>query len=263
MKQLILAFQDLALALRHYRIWTQLAWVEIKQRYRRSVIGPWWISISMLIFILVMGEIFGRIFKEGLDEYIPFFTTGFLLWTFISASIIESTDLTRVNESFIKQIKMPFNLYLLKHLTRHTLFLAHNFVVYLLVMIYFHINPGLTALWAIPGFILFFINMYWICLLTTLLSARYRDVIPMITSCVQVAFFVTPISWMPKLLPPHSILMRLNPFVYFIGAIRNPLLGSTPNLNTWVYDIGTAIIGLTFTFLIFAYVRKRIPFWVD
>lgn len=217
----------------------------------------------MLIFILAMGEVFSRLFKQGLSEYVPFFTTGFLFWVFISTNITEATELTRVSESFIKQVKMPFNLYVLKHLTRHTIFLAHNMVVYLLVLLYFHYNPGWTALLAIPGFLLLLVNMYWICMLVTLLSTRYRDVIPMISSCVQIAFFITPISWMPKLLPPHSLIMKFNPLVYFLGAIRNPLLGTLPTLHTWIYDASVAVAGSCITFIIFACVRKNIPFWVD
>lgn len=263
MKKFKLALQDFLLALRHHRIWFDLARAEVKQRYRRSVLGPWWISISMLIFILAMGAVFSRLFHQGLNEYVPFFTAGFLFWVFISTSIIEATEICRTNESFIKQIRLPFNLYIFKHLTRHTMYLAHNFVVYILVMLYFHENPGWVGLLAIPGFLLLFINMYWICLLVALLSARYRDTIPLIQSCVQIAFFLTPISWMPRLMGPHSIILKINPLVYFLGAIRNPLLGTPPTLHTWLFNIGFACIGLTLTWCVFSFARPRIPFWVD
>jgi len=258
-----LALQDFFDALLHYRIWWQLAWVEVKQRYRRSVLGPWWISISMLIFIIAMGAVFSRLFKESLADYVPFFTSGFLTWMFISTGITEGALIFKESESFIKQVRLPFNLYIFKHLTRHGIYLAHNFVVYILVMLYFRENPGWTALWAIPGFILLFINMYWICLLVTLLSTRYRDTIPMISSFVQIAFFVTPISWMPKLMGAHSWILKVNPLVYFLGAIRNPLTGAHVTLHTWLFNIGFACIGLFVTFIVFAYSRSRIAFWVD
>ncbi len=263
MRKIQLAFRDFLETLLHYRIWLHLSWAEVKQRYRRSIIGPWWISLSMLIFILAMGAVFSRLFHQGLSEYIPFFTAGFLFWMFISNCINEATGVSQSNATFIKQVRLPFNLYVFKHISRHVIFLAHNFVVYVLVMIYFRHNPGWVALLAIPGFLLLLINMYWISMLVVLLSARFRDVIPLVASCVQIAFFITPISWMPKLLNPHSFIMKLNPLVYFLGAIRNPLLGTPPSLHTWMYNIGAAGFGMVFTFLVFSRVRARIPFWVD
>src|SRR5271155_1447182 len=97
-----LAFQDLKRSLLQHRVWLHLGWVEVKQRYRRSVIGPWWISLSMLIFILMMGIVFSRLFHQSLSEYIPFFTAGFLIWSFISASVGEAPDIFKVNAPFIK-----------------------------------------------------------------------------------------------------------------------------------------------------------------
>jgi lipopolysaccharide transport system permease protein len=263
MIQLRSAILDFFSAVRHYRIWFELARIEVRQRYRRSVLGPWWISLSMLIFILAMGAVFSRVFHQGLAEYIPFFTAGFLAWSLISMSLNEATEIFRANESFIKQVRLPLNLYILKHLTRHFLYFCHNFFVYIIIMLYFHLNPGWTVLWAIPGFLLLFLNLYWLCLLVALLSTRYRDMAPLVASCIQIAFFVTPISWMPKLIGIHSWLLKLNPLVYFIGAIRNPLTGQAVSLHTWGYDIATAVVGCALTFLIFACVRSRVPFWVD
>ncbi len=262
-KQITLALQDFCAAAKHHRIWLELSKVEVKQRYRRSVIGPWWISLSLLIFIVAMGEVYSRIFHEGLASYIPFFTAGFLMWTFISTTINESIEVFKNNASFIKQVRLPFNLYTFKHLSRQIIFLGHNLVVYVLVMLFFKINPGWNILWFIPGFLLLLVNVYWISLLITLLSTRYRDTGPLINSCIQIAFFVTPISWMPKLIGEHSWIMKVNPFVYFLGATRNPLLGTMPTLHTWMYNIVAACGGLVFTLLIFAYSRRKIPFWVD
>jgi ABC-type polysaccharide/polyol phosphate export permease len=36
-------------------IWNMLAWQDIKQRYRRSVIGPFWLTISTAIMVFSLG----------------------------------------------------------------------------------------------------------------------------------------------------------------------------------------------------------------
>jgi lipopolysaccharide transport system permease protein len=263
MSLLTLAIQDFKRAIFQHRVWLHLGWVEVKQRYRRSVLGPWWISLSMLIFILMMGVVFSRLFHQSLSEYIPFFTAGFLFWTFISSSVVEGADIFKSNSGFIKQINLPFSLYIFKHLVRQIIFLMHNFVVYLLVCAFFKFNPGIAVLWEIPGFILFVINVYWICFLVAMMCARYRDIVPMINSFVQIAFFITPISWMPRLLDQNPSLLKLNPLVYLLDIVRAPLLGSVPANMSWIVCTSMAIIGCCICFIWFSIVRSRIAFWVD
>ncbi len=263
MSSMGMAFKDFIQSASQYQAWLSLGLLEVKQRYRRSVLGPWWITISMCIFIAAMGKIFSRLFAQNLAEYIPFFTAGFLIWSFISTSINEATDILKSNNGFIKQIKLPYNLYMLKFFTRNLIVLAHNFVVYFLVIIYFKINPGWNVLFAIPGMILLTINLYWICFLVTLISTRFRDMIPIINTCLQILFFITPISWTPKLLGENSIIIKLNPFVYFLDIVRQPLLGFMPSSSTWLVTCLMAFFGLILTFKVFSRTRSYIPFWID
>jgi len=263
MTRLRIALQDIKRGIQQYRVWTHLGWVEVKQRYRRSVIGPWWISLSMLIFILMMGIVFSRLFHQRLDEYVPFFTAGFLFWTFISNSVVEATDVFRGNGGYIKQINLPFSLYVFKHLVRQGIFLLHNFVIYVLVCVYFGVNPGIAALWAIPGFLLLALNVYWICFLVGMICVRFRDMVPMISSCVQIAFFVTPISWMPRLLDKNPAILKYNPLVYFLEIVRAPLLGEIPSMLSWMVNLNMALVGCFISLLVFSFARSRIAFWVD
>ena len=257
------AIHDIKKGALQYRAWFYLGWVEVKQRYRRSVIGPWWISLSMLIFILAMGIVFSRLFQQNLNEYIPFFTAGFLFWSFISSSVLEAAEIFKSNGAFIKQIHLPFNLYVFKHLVRQIIILLHNLVIYLLVCLFFKLNPGPNIFWIIPGFLLLVLNIYWVSFLLAMLCARFRDMIPIISSCVQIACFVTPISWTPKLFDPHSCILKLNPLVYLIDIVRAPLLGQLPAIASWYVNFSMFVIGFLITFILFSKVRTRIVFWVD
>ena len=210
-----MAIKDFQDSLSQHRVWLHLGWVEVKQRYRRSVIGPWWITLSMLIFILMLGLVFSRLFHQRLEEYLPFFTAGYLFWTFISSSILESAEIFRANAGFIKQIRLPFHLYVFKHLVKQVILLAHNAVVYLLVCAFFKFNPGFLFLLVLPGFLLLLVNVYWMSFLIAMICSRYRDMVPIISSCVQIAFFVTPISWMPRLLDQNPALLKYNRFCLY------------------------------------------------
>ncbi len=254
---------DLKQGLQQYRVWLHLGWVEVKQRYRRSVLGPWWISLSMLIFVAMMGVVFSRLFHQRLAEYVPFFTAGFLFWTFISGSITEAAEIFKSNGGFIRQISLPFHLYVFKHLVRHAIFLMHNAVVYLLVCVFFWVNPGVAFFLVFPGLVLLLINVYWVCFLIALACARFRDMVPIITSCVQIAFFVTPISWMPRLLDDNPALLRWNPLAYLLDIVRSPLLGEFPSAMSVRISMAMAVVGTAVCLVVFSQVRNRIAYWVD
>jgi lipopolysaccharide transport system permease protein len=263
MRLLRLALQDLRKGLFQHRVWMHLGWIEVKRRYRRSIIGPWWISLSMLIFIIMMGIVFSRLFRQRLDEYIPFFTAGFLFWSFISSSVIEAAEIFRSSGGYIKQINLPYSIYVFKHLVRQVICLLHHLVIYLLVCVFFKLNPGFTVLLVFPGFLLLVINIYWICFLVAMICARFGDMVPIITSCVQIAFFVTPISWMPKLLDQNPCILKYNPLVYLLEIVRSPLLGEFPSAMSWTMNIGIALVGCVSSLIIFSVARSRIAFWVD
>lgn len=263
MRLINLALRDFKLGISLYRVWTHLGWVEVKQRYRRSVIGPWWISLSMLIFILMMGIVFSRLFKQSLSEYIPFFTAGFLFWTFISSSTIEAAEIFKSNGGFIQQTNLPFSLYVLKHLVRQVICLMHNAAVYLLVCLFFGINPGKVSFLVFPGFLLLLINVFWVCFLLAIICARFRDMVPIISSCVQIAFFITPISWTPRLMDQNPAILKYNPLVYLLDIVRSPLLGTYPSMTSFIVTSVMAIIGISLAFSLFCKVRTRIAYWVD
>jgi ABC-type polysaccharide/polyol phosphate export permease len=48
--------------LANWQLWSMLGWNDIHQRYRRSALGPFWITISMAIFIVLLGFIYSKLF---------------------------------------------------------------------------------------------------------------------------------------------------------------------------------------------------------
>lgn len=263
MSPILSAVKDLTDAITQHRVWTHLGWLDVKQRYRRSIIGPWWISLSMFIFVLMMGIVFSKLFQQNLDQYMPFFAAGYLFWIFISSSISEAVDIFKSNSGFIKQINLPYNLYIFKHLVRHSIILMHNFFVYLIICAFFKINPTWDFFLVFPGFFVLLINVYWISFLIAIVCVRFGDMGPIINSCVQIAFFITPVTWMPKLINPDSYILKLNPFVYLLDIVRSPLLGHSPAANSWLLSLGLALIGCLCSLSVFLKVRPRIALWVD
>ena len=257
-----LAVRDLLDGFRQWWMWSTMAWQDILQRYRGSVLGPFWLTLSMMIMIVALGILYSKLFKIELDSYLPFLCLGMITWTLISSIILDGCNSLITAENIIKQIKIPFSVHVYRVLSRNVIIAGHNAIVYVIVMLYFGIGVGAKTLLVVPALLLIIINGAWIVLLFGMICARFRDVPQIVASLVQVVFFVSPIIWRPELLGEHQWMARLNPFFAQIDIVRESLLNHSPALSSWGMALATAVVGWTMTFLFFARFRARIPYWV-
>lgn len=241
-----------------------LAYSDIRQRYRRSSLGPFWITISMGVTIACIGIIFGNIFKAPLKEFLPFLSAGLILWGFISSVLSEATSVFPSAEGIIRQLPIPLFTHILRMITRNLYILAHNLIVLPIVYICVQRPVDPVAFLAIPGLLVLLVNLAWMTLLISIICARYRDLTQIVASILQIFFYVTPIIWMPSLLPSRASIMILepNPFFHLLSIVREPLLGIAPTLNNWVFSLAMALIGSLFSIVLFNIYRKRISYWL-
>jgi ABC-type polysaccharide/polyol phosphate export permease len=240
-----------------------MAWQDIRQRYRGSMLGPFWVTINMGIMVGLLAAIYGRLFGTEQREYMPFLAMGFVTWHWMSNTATESTMLFVVASRYIKQTRLPVTLFVFRLLARNLIVLAHNFVVYVLVCLIVGLNPGWTALLAIPGLVLTTVSMFWVGMLFGMLSARFRDFPQIINSSIQVVFYVTPILWPPRLLgAKRFIIVDYNPVYYYIEVIRAPLLGHIPPVGFWKFTILMTLLLTAIVFPIFRRFRGRVAYWV-
>ena len=257
-----MASQDIIDGLSLWRLWGTLGWNDILQRYRRSLLGPLWLTASMAIMVVSLGLIYSKIFKTEIGDFMPFLCVGLLLWNYIAAVLSESGTLFTGAESYIKQIRLPYSVYVLRFMWSKIIIFAHNFAIYFGVLIYFQIWPGSVALYAVPGFLLVTLNGALASMYLGMMSARFRDIPQIIGSVIQIVFFVTPIMWKPELLGQHSELIIFNPFYHLVEIVRAPLLGHMASpLNYAAVGLITAVNGLMAA-VFFVRFRARISYWV-
>jgi lipopolysaccharide transport system permease protein len=162
----------------------------------------------------------------------------------------------------VKQIRLPYSTYALRATWSKVIIFAHNFVIYFGVIAYFQIWPGSVALLAIPGFLLITFNGLMISVGLGMASARFRDIPQLVSSLVQIVFFVTPIMWKPELLKNHAYVANWNPFYAFIEIVRAPLLGQLPPAHTYATVAVVTIVNALVLGAFFVRYRSRIPYWV-
>jgi len=257
-----LAVRDVGEGTVLWPLWIILGWNDIRQRYRRSLLGPFWLTASMAIMVVSLGFIYARIFKTEIDEFLPFLCVGLLIWGFLSSTLGEAGTLFIGSESYIRQVRLPFSLYVYRFVWSRLIIFAHNFVIYLGVLVYFRIFPGMVALEAIPGLLVVSFNALLVSLCIGMSSARFRDIPQIVASVVQIVFFITPIMWKPEFLGEKSYLVSINPFFHLIEIVRAPLLGRAPTAENCVAVATITIVNLLVASTFFVKYRSRIAYWV-
>jgi lipopolysaccharide transport system permease protein len=258
------ALSDISRGISRYSLAGTLGWQDVKQRYRRSKFGPFWLTISMAVLIGALGLVFGSIFKTPMQEMLPFLALGIILWTFVSTVIIEGCTAFVQAEAIIKQLPIPLFTHVMRVIWRNAIILAHNIVIVPIIFLIFLKPIGFVALLAIPGLILSTLTLSWVAFLAAILCTRYRDLSQIVVSVLQVAFYLTPIIWMPNMLTGRSsfIFLEMNPFFHLIEVIREPLLGSAPSLNNWLVSLAMAALGWLMTLWVYGKYKNRISYWL-
>ncbi len=253
---------DLKMGFFMYHLWARLGWNDILQRYRRSILGPLWLTISMSVLIGTLGFLYAKLFKVDVVEYIPFLTIGFVLWQLISGILLDGCTIFVQSEGIIKQIKLPFSLHMYRVLWRNFLTLIHNSVVIAFVMIFFDLGLTWNSALALLGLFFIILNGGWFSFLFGMLCARYRDLNPTVTSLTTLSFFVTPIIWSPSLIPDRAFILLYNPFFHFIESVRAPLLGQPVTAETWWILTAITFLGWTLTIPIISRMAQKLVYWV-
>lgn len=257
-------FTLLMQSFRYYGLIKTLGQVDIRQRYSRSIIGPFWLTISAAIMIATLGLVFGNVFSIESNLYLPHMAIGIVLWNFISAIVLEGCTSIISAQSLLKQLPIPFVVFSMRIIYRNLIILMHNAIIIIFIMAYYNVNIGGEILLFIPAFIILNINLLWISFFLAIISTRFRDVPQILQSFMQVLFYLTPIVWLPQLMTGRygEIVLFVNPIYHLIEIVRIPLLGGVVNLLVWCYVTVFTLIGITVTIYLYGKHNDEISYWI-
>jgi ABC-2 type transport system permease protein len=258
------AFGDLGQGWKQRPLWGYLGWQDIKQRYRRSVLGPLWISISMGVIATAMGILYGALFGEDITTFLPYVATGLLIWNFVSGCILEGSEVFIANEGLIRFLPAPLSLHVYRLVWRQTLFFLHNLVIWGILMVIFPQPLGWTVLLAVPAFAVLVLNGAWIAVLSGIIATRFRDIPPIIASLTQLLFFMTPIVWSYERFRsnPLATYVEVNPVLHFVEIIRQPMLGLPIAWHHWYVVGAITVVGCLAALVCLRNYRSRVAYWV-
>lgn len=243
-------------------LWMTLAQQDVRNRYRRSFLGPFWITVQMLAFVLGIGLLYAALFKQPPQQFVPFVATGFLIWSLMSSVIIEASTTYAASTQFIRSSQTPLSVYCYRTIAHQVIIFLHNAVVVVVMLLLLRVVPSASALVTVPlSLIITVINGFFLCLWLGPLSARYRDLAPLVAVAMQLMLFITPLFWDPSTLPGRAAVIW-NPFAYFLEIFRNPLLDRPIVPGSWIVVLIITAINIVVGLLVFARSRARIAYWV-
>lgn len=227
-------------------------------RYRGSVLGPFWITLSMGLMVLGIGFLYASLFNLPLNEFLPYVALGIVFFGVMTGTINEGCDTFVLASGMLSQTSLPMLTFVWRTVFRNLINLAHHLVIVVGMLAFYGYWKTANVPLALVGVLLMLLNASWLSLLAAIASARYRDIPQIVVSVMQFAIFMTPVFWMPSRFGKHQVFLDLNPFYHLLQAVRAPLLGQPVQAHSYVFLVGMAVVGWLVTFTIFARTRRRL-----
>jgi len=242
-----------------------LGWQDIKQSYRRSILGQFWITLGMAVTIAAIGIVFGTIFGTPMQTYLPYLASGLIMWGLIVAIVNDGTGAFIAAQNMISQLPLPKVAHLIKVVWSSLIRSAHNIVLLPIVLLIVGGSFGWQILLWPLGLAMGVTALAGLALSLSVVATRFRDLPPIVSSVMTVAFYLSPVLWI-KTAPGENIILdnilNWNPFYHLLQIMRLPLIGELPTNQNWIFSVFSIFICWSIGLFIFRKYENRIPYWV-
>jgi ABC-type polysaccharide/polyol phosphate export permease len=246
----------------HFNMWFLLGWFDIRHRYRRSIIGPFWITISTGVMVVGIGLMFSVIFKSPIQEFLPYFAIGQIVWLFISTQINDACSTFVQYQAIINQISIPLSVHVMRKLWNNLILFCHNIIIVVVLML-MYCGISWQSMYVVPALIMILLLLFMVSIVLAIVCTRFRDIIQIVAVLLQLIYFFTPIFWMKNALPSgYSWITDYNPFNHIIELIRAPILGKTPNMDLWGFMAAYIVIAMLLATYALKRYRHRVAYWL-
>lgn len=258
-----LAHSDFVKGLCAWRLWMGLGLRDIRIRYQRTRLGPWWITLGTTATFTALGMLFSAVLKNDVRLYLPYLAAGMVSWNLIAAMGAEAPRIFLDSRHIINSVRLPLVVHVLRCLVRNTAIFLHNCTAALAALLILGGSLTWAHLLLLATLPIVLAALFSGALVLGLLGARFRDLEPIIGISVQMAFFMTPIMWSPSDIPMGSKWwVTANPLYHMVEVVRAPLLGVVPESASLVFAAITSATLLATAYLLFRLLRRRIAYWL-
>lgn len=255
---------DISLGLKKLKVAIWLASEDMRARYARTALGPWWNVLSTAIFVLALGITFGALFGQPLEAFLPYVAASMACWNFMNSIVQDGPMILIRANGIIQSYPLPLSTQIYRSVADKSLIMAHFLLVYGVLVIYLKLPLTIEAvLMFIPAAMIYILTAVGVSLAFGVLGARFRDMGPALATIMTMAFLLTPVFWQKVALKPEQHwITDLNPLFHLLEIGRQPLLGHFAAVEHWIVSIGIAAFSLIAGSLTFAIMRRKIYYWL-
>lgn len=239
-----------------------MAHQDIRLRYQRSILGPFWISLSLGALVLGIGYLYAEIFETEWAQYCFFLASGLIAWTYISGVISDGCAIVMSEAHHLRSVRLPLPTLSARVVYRNLIILAHNLIVGVIVVYVTGHSLSWALLWMIPGLIILSFFGLAVGLILSPFCARYRDLPELVRNAILMLFFLTPILWPESEAGRRTMFVEGNPFNSLVNLIRDPLMGEIISARDWIMSIGVTALLMALSLFALSYARQRVLNWL-
>jgi len=256
------SFRDWWQGTRNVELWSTLAWYDVVLRYRRSILGPLWITLSMGGLLLGMGPLYSALFDVPLKRFFPHLALGIIFWNFFATTITEACNVFVNAAPYLKQGEFSRAVFVWRHLAKQFIQLAHHAVLYVPIALWAGIPWSSRTLLVLPGLVVVLVNLHALSITLGIVTARFRDVGQIVASALQLLMFLTPVFWFPDNLPARAKFILYNPLAQLLDIVRLPLLHGLPASGTWWFLLLFTGLNVGIAAAVYAWKQRELVYWI-
>jgi ABC-type polysaccharide/polyol phosphate export permease len=256
---------DLKRSLKQFRLVNYFSITDLKSQYQRTLIGPWWETISLAIFLFFLSIIWAKVVNEDLNTYLPYLVTSLIIWRFMTVLVGQGTMIFLNSSELIKSFKINLSTLAIIKVYDKCLIFLHHLPIIIFFYLYFKVDvlnkSFLLLFYTVP---IFLITCYSVCIILAFFNTRFRDLQSFVSMAMSVMMFFTPILWKADAIGPKAnfFIVQPNILYHYIEIIRMPMNGQNPQLLSIIL---TTIFTFT-SFIASQYIIKkyssRVPIWL-
>jgi ABC-type polysaccharide/polyol phosphate export permease len=217
---------------RHFLL--ALVKLDLRLRYRRSVLGVGWSLLHPIAMTVVFTVVFSQLFGDGDPVgYAAFALGGLAVWSFLRDAATVGSRAFLTNEAYIRQSPLPYTVYTLRTVLGQAVHSSLALAVVVALLLIWKRDPGVLAglALALPGFLLAVLAAWAVATIGAFVSAFFHDTAQILEVSCQIGFFLTPIMYRRGMLDARGLgwLVDINPANLYMSVIRDPLLVGVPS----------------------------------
>ncbi|MCS7021703.1 MAG: ABC transporter permease [Gemmataceae bacterium] len=258
--------QHIAAVWRYRYFLLALVKLDLRQRYRRSVLGLGWSLLHPLAMTAVFTVVFSNLLGGGdPTHYAASVLASLAVWGFLRDSALQGCRTFQANEAYIRQSPLPYTIYTLRTVLGQAIhaLIALSIVFVMVAIFKQEIHVALRLILLVPALLIIFVSAWAIATIAAYINVYFHDTVHLLEVGSQFLFFLTPIMYSRRILDEKDLgwLVDANPVYWMLEMVRHPLLtGELVPLEMYIHAAAFSLLVTGLALGVIAWLHKRLIF---